>query len=198
VDAQRYVMFGLGNPGWRYRNTRHNIGFQICRRFARSQGWPLRKRGGNCRFGVGRQGEREIVVALPQTFMNRSGEAVRAMLGLFPVPSERCLVVVDDFQLPLGSIRLRRGGSSGGHKGLESICGQIGNDFCRLRVGIGPKPREGDVVQFVLGRWPWAERRKVKAMIERAVKAAETFLAEGMEAAMSRHNAGAPKEEKEL
>lgn len=185
------LIVGLGNPGWRYRNTRHNAGFLAVRAFARSRKWKLKQRDLCSRFITGRMGEQDIVLALPQTYMNRSGEAVSALLDRFPAVSEGVLVVVDDFHLPLGSVRIRRNGSSGGHHGLESIERHIGRDFARMRLGIGPKDSD-DIVRFVLGRFRRAEKKLLRPMLERSVLALEAFVCEGIEAAAGKWNFTSP------
>ncbi len=181
------LIFGLGNPGWRYRNTRHNAGFLAVREFARRHRWKLKQRDHLCRFAAGRMGNDSVVLALPQTFMNQSGKAVAALRAGFPTPAEGILVVVDDFHLPLGSMRIRKEGSAGGHHGLESIEAEIGREFGRMRLGIGPKIGN-DVIAFVLGRWTRAGKKALGPMIERAADALEFFVSQGIEAAASRYN----------
>lgn len=190
ADARKLIV-GLGNPGWRYRNSRHNAGFLAVNEFLHGQRWKLKHRDLCSRFALGRTGEHEVIVAQPQTYMNRSGEAVRSLLERFPVLAEGILVVVDDFHLPLGSVRIRKDGSSGGHHGLESIEQHIGRGFGRMRLGIGPK-RGDDIVEFVLGRFRRNEKKALKAMMERASAALEAFVTEGIEAAAGRYNYTSP------
>jgi PTH1 family peptidyl-tRNA hydrolase len=160
----------------------------VCKEFAKRQGWKFNFKAYQSRFLVKEfQGVR-VVFALPQTYMNRSGPAVAEILQKFPAVETDRLVIVDDFQIPFGSIRFRGQGSSGGHKGLESVQEHIGDNYPRLRLGIGPKPPQQDIVKFVLGRWTRTEKQALKIVMEKAIAGVEAFIAYGIETAMSRHN----------
>lgn len=126
---------------------------------------------------------------MPQTFMNRSGESVKSILAEYSARIEDCLVLVDDFHLALGHLRFRTTGSSGGHKGLASICEAAGEEFSRLRLGIGPKPPNDEILRFVLGKWRWSERARVRRMVNRAVEALDIYIESGIQQAMSQYNA---------
>lgn len=182
------AIVGLGNPGFWYRNTRHNAGFLVCREFVRQRRWKFKRTRPVYRSVVGTCENQKVVLALPQTYMNRSGEAVEELLKVHQIPVSSLLVVVDDFQLPLGRLRFRAQGSHGGHNGLASIEEAIGNQYGRLRLGIGPKPAAQEIIRFVLSRWTRTERRTAKEMVARAAGTLETFIAEGIPACMDRHN----------
>lgn len=181
---------GLGNPGPGYARTRHNVGFLVVRRLARR--WKISwEEDSRCRSKVG-EGSIEghpVRLALPQTFMNSSGEAVACLAKKWRLKSEAFLAVCDDFALPLGTVRLRGQGSEGGHQGLASILREMGTrEVARLRVGIGgPRPEE-DWTPFVLGRFAASEQQRLAAGMEQGTRACESWAAEGLSAAMSRFN----------
>lgn len=180
------LILGLGNPGERYRDTRHNVGFLVVEELARRWGVRLDRR--ECNAIVG--GE-EILLAQPQTYMNRSGWAARCLLESHGLDPAGVLVVYDEVALPLGRLRLRKSGSPGGHRGLESVIENLRTDQVpRLRLGIAPEeaPRGEDLVEFVLAPFPPDQREAVEAMVARAADACEVWLREGAEAAMSRFN----------
>jgi len=137
------LVVGLGNPGRGYANNRHNLGFMCVNHFARMHNIWFDKKQGKARIGSGKIADNEVVIARPQTYMNQSGEAVSQLVKKFKIGLDDLLVIHDDLDLPLGKLRLRPGGSSGGHKGIESIITKLGSqDFPRLRVGIGRPVRE--------------------------------------------------------
>lgn len=180
------LVVGLGNPGPRYRNTRHNLGFQVVEELARQEGWSFETRPW-WRWARGRLAEAEVVVAQPLTFMNDSGRAVGPLVEALGVAGEDLLVVCDDLALPLGRIRLRRRGSSGGHKGLASIIQALATEeFPRLRIGIGPV--RGEAVEFVLGEFDRAERATIEEAVREAVEAVRSWATRGIEEAMNRFN----------
>lgn len=187
-------MVGLGNPGDRYTGTRHNVGFDVVEAFAkRLTGGPPRIDRLDCRALTGRVkvAGRPVLVARPQTFMNLSGESVKGLTAKFEIPLERLIVVSDDTALPVGQIRLRRAGTSGGQKGLQSIIEAYGtNAFPRLRLGVrGDNFRTGeDQADYVLSRFSKAERPLVEESTGRACDALETWATEGIDAAMNRFN----------
>lgn len=188
----RRIILGLGNPGERYAETRHNVGFRVVGKLADRRGIALDER--ECNALVGRAGELEL--AAPQTFMNRSGFAARCLLERRELASEDLLVVYDEVHLPLGSLRLRPGGSPAGHRGLESILENLGTDRVpRLRLGVasegGPPPGD-NMSEFVLAPFEDGELAAVDEMIERAADACEVWAREGAEAAMQKFNRRAP------
>jgi len=153
------LIVGLGNPGRTYANNRHNVGFMCLNHFARTQGIRFDKKQGKARIGTGEVAGYKVVVAKPQTYMNLSGQSVSLLVRKFDINLNDLLVIHDDLDLPLGKIRIRSGGSSGGHKGIDSIINELGSqDFLRLRVGIGrPIKNEGsaefsedEIIAYVL------------------------------------------------
>ena len=195
-------MVGLGNPGDRYTGTRHNVGFDVVEAFARrAGGGATRLDRLDCRALTGRVrvGETPVLVARPQTYMNLSGESVKGLLVRHGVPLDRFVVVSDDTALPVGRIRIRRSGSSGGQKGLQSIIETLGlNDFARVRVGVrGERFCPGDdQADYVLSRFSKSERPLIDGAIDTAAEALETIVREGIEAAMNRFNRS-PEEDPE-
>ncbi|NOZ22826.1 MAG: aminoacyl-tRNA hydrolase [Planctomycetes bacterium] len=182
------IIAGLGNPGREYENTRHNVGFRTVDEVSRRHSLPCGQKKFKSLFGSGViEGER-CVLLKPQTYMNLSGEAIRAAVDFFDVPLEEILVVCDDFHLSLGKLRMRRGGSSGGQKGIRSIIDMLGTDlFPRLRVGIGDVTR-GDPKDFVLSPFRRDEREAAEDAILRAADAVETWVRHGIEAGMNEFN----------
>jgi PTH1 family peptidyl-tRNA hydrolase len=184
-----HVVVGLGNPGGEYEETRHNAGFlaveALARRLHRFTGW---RRAGAMVRGEGRAGRHDVALVKPQTFMNRSGEVVRALLAEGFVAGE-LLVVCDDVHLPLGRVRLRAGGGTGGHQGLDSVLDAIGTgEFPRLRIGVGPAPPSADLPEFVLAPFTAEERTRLAGVIDTAAGAAYDAVAEGITQAMNQWN----------
>ena len=187
---------GLGNPGRGYAHSRHNIGFRCLSHFARKQGIRLDRKRGKARIGVGEVAGEGVVLARPQVFMNLSGQSVSRLVSGFEIALGDLLVIHDDLDLPSGKIRLRRGGSSGGHKGVDSIISSIGSqDFLRLRVGIGrpasdEKHDEGGagIIYYVLSDFTPEEKPVVTKAISRVSEAILCLLAEGLLPAMDRYN----------
>jgi PTH1 family peptidyl-tRNA hydrolase len=185
---------GLGNPGPTYARNRHNIGFQLVDALARANGLALSRRQGHARVGQGQIAGRQTLLAKPQTFMNLSGDAVSALMRFYKVTPADLLVAYDDLDLPLGKVRLRGAGGSGGHKGMKSIIERIGTeDFARLRIGIG-RPAYGDAVDHVLQDFSAAEAGEIAVALDRAAQAAVVWLTEGIDAAMNRFNRAADAE----
>ena len=183
------MVVGLGNPGQEYEGTRHNAGFMavelLSTKLRRFTGW---RREGALLRGEGRAGRHGITVAKPQTYMNRSGQALRELIREGWAPSE-ILVLLDDVYLPLGTIRLRAAGGTGGHQGLESILAEVGTaEFPRLRIGVGPAPRSADLPEYVLARFREEERAKLPEALEGAASAAYDAAASGLSKAMNRWN----------
>lgn len=186
-----YLIVGLGNPGADYARTRHNAGFQAAERLARrwKADWSLDDKFKSRMAKVERAGRR-LMLCEPQTFMNLSGEAVGKLADYFQVPPKRLLVVVDDADLPLGEIRLRSQGSSGGHHGLESVEQHLATRrYPRLRIGIGRTAAAGrEITGHVLGRFGVAERNLLDKVLERTADSVECWLSHGIEKAMSQFN----------
>lgn len=185
------AIIGLGNPGDRYGDTRHNAGFRVAERFAAEEHIRIRSRESGARVGRGTVEGATVLVALPQTFMNASGEAVRALCqnnGIDPV--DLC-VVSDDIDLPLGTLRMRPRGSAGGQKGLASIISRLGtSDFPRLRVGVRGErySRERELGDYVLEPFAKGEKELFEDAVGRAVEALRIWLSQGIEPAMSSAN----------
>lgn len=184
-------MVGLGNPGPRYRDTRHNIGFMVIETLGARWGCPLREGRGEFFAAEARHGGTEVVLLAPTTYMNNSGSAVQEVAGERGIGPDRILVITDDFALPLGAIRLRRRGSDGGHNGLASVIVHLGSaEFPRLRCGIGStEPFAGeDPAAFVLSPFAPEERAAVTAMIGSAADATESFIHSGIDRTMTQYN----------
>jgi len=184
-----YLIVGLGNPGAEYARTRHNAGFIVADRLAERwrASWVYEKKF-NARLASAQRNSRRVLLCEPQTYMNSSGEAVGGVLAFYRVPLTGLLVVVDDADLPLGEIRLRPGGSSGGHHGLESIEQRLGSrEYARLRVGIG---RSGarEIAGYVLGRFNSTEAALADKVLTVASDQAETWLEAGIQKAMNQFN----------
>ncbi len=191
------LIVGLGNPGRDYSNSLHNVGFMCVNHFARMNHIQFKQKQAEPRTASGQVAGVEVVLARPQTFMNLSGQSVSRLVRKFKLGLDDLLVVHDDLDLPLGKIRLRRGGGSGGHKGVESIISELGNrDFARLRVGIG-RPLSGDgpaeegdvdIVSFLLSRLPPEDRAAIDRILPPVSEAILCFVTEGLTAAMNKYN----------
>lgn len=192
---QRYLIVGLGNPGPRYRHTRHNVGFMVVERVATEAGlgWRSEDRF-RARLAGGHWLDRPVLLVQPLTYMNASGEAVAPLVRYYRVPLERILVVVDDADLPFGRLRMRPGGSPGGHHGLESVERHLGTrEFPRVRVGIGRRPEMGrEITNHVLGVFSAAEREWLEPVLDRAVAQVGCWLTRGIAEAMNRYNGIVP------
>jgi peptidyl-tRNA hydrolase, PTH1 family len=197
------AIVGLGNPGSKYRGTRHNVGFAVIEEVAGRAGVDFLS--APARALVARwRGPEGIVIMLakPLTFMNESGQAVAELVRYYKIEPSDLLIVVDEAQLPLGKLRARARGSAGGHNGLKSVIAHLGEEFSRLRVGIGRGPEGSDaangrtprrdLADHVLSRFDAAEEPEVDRMIRRAADAAETFITSGIAAVMNGFNGGDP------
>ncbi|HMO50896.1 MAG TPA: aminoacyl-tRNA hydrolase [Kiritimatiellia bacterium] len=184
------MVVGLGNPGRGYEATPHNIGFEVVDALARADGVKFRK---SWRFPLEsaaiRVGGDEVLLVKPHTFMNRSGDAVAPFLRKKGAGPESMLVVVDDVELPLGSLRLRARGSAGTHNGLKSLIERLGTmDFPRLRVGVGPAPPGRDLAAFVLGKFPADRQDDADRAVRRAAEAVVAWVRDGVEKTMNQFN----------
>jgi PTH1 family peptidyl-tRNA hydrolase len=190
------LVVGLGNPGFLYARNRHNIGFMCVSHLARVRNIRFDRKQGYARTGIGNIGPHRVVLARPQTFMNSSGDSVHRLAQLLKITPADLIVIHDDLDLPLGKIRLRLGGSSGGHKGIESIIARLGTqDFYRVRVGIGrpevdgtPLEKEEAVIGYVLSDFTGEERKRVEEVLPQVSGAIVSLLTEGLGAAMNRYN----------
>lgn len=184
-----YLIVGLGNPGPKYAANRHNVGFRCVERLAAAHGLSLNKRQRRAKIARGAIREQSVILAQPQTFMNESGRAVMSLARFYQVDLARLLIVYDDLDLSLGILRMRPAGGSGGHKGMRSIIERLGSqDFPRLRIGIGRPPGRMDPAVYVLRDFSAKEKPLLEETLTQAVAAIETWLCEGVEAAMSRYN----------
>lgn len=184
-----YLVAGLGNPGREYQGNRHNIGFMLANRLAERLGVTFSRLQSNALVTkAGYQGKR-LILAKPQTYMNLSGQAVSALVHFFKLPLENVIIAYDDVDLPLGTLRMRPSGGSAGHKGMQSIIEALGTqDFPRLRVGIGRPAGRMDAADYVLQDFSKEEMEILPEVLDRAVKATLTFIAEGVETAMNQYN----------
>lgn len=182
------LIVGLGNPGRRYRGTRHNVGVQVIEALTDRHGASLREEGWADTAVVTLDGAR-VLLARPQTYVNVAGTAVADLRRRHRIPLDSLLIVYDDLDLPVGQIRLRAQGGHGGHNGMRSIIETLGSrEFARLRVGIGRPPQGRDPADFVLSRFAPEERVPIAEAVARAADAAEVFTRRGIEAAMSAFN----------
>jgi len=185
-----HLIVGLGNPGADYAKTRHNAGFLLVEKLAAQwkSGWT-NERKFVARIAKADCAGQKILLAEPQTFMNLSGEAVGALVQFYQLPLANILVVVDDADLPLGEIRLRPGGGTGGHHGLESVTQHLGaKEFARLRIGIGRKNEVRQITGHVLGKFSAAENALLEKVLERAAGQMECWLNAGLQKAMNQFN----------
>ena len=185
------LIVGLGNPGPAYARHRHNVGFMALDRFAARHGFRFGKQG-NALVATGSFEGRPLALAKPQTFMNRSGAAVRALVRRYVRGPSDLVVVYDELDLPLGRLRLRKEGSHGGHNGMRDVVAALGTqEFPRLRLGIGRPPSGEDPADYVLHAFSPDERQLVEPMLDEAVAALEHLLREGIDSAMNEFNRGA-------
>ncbi len=182
-----WLVVGLGNPGSKYARTRHNIGFQVLDEFARRVGLEWKDRA-EYRICSGSTGDDKIILLEPLTFMNRSGSAVRKVADKFAVPPENTIVAHDDLDLETGRLKIRKNGSSGGHKGVESVIQCTGSkNFIRVKIGIG-RDQFVPTEEYVLKKFRPDESAAVGEAVQRAVESIETIIAGGVEKAMNRFN----------
>jgi len=187
------LIVGLGNPGAKYRGTRHNIGFAVADELAGRHSAAFESSPVEALVAKIRQPDGTVVLlGKPLTFMNASGEAVGALMRYFKIDIGDLLIIVDEVQLPLGRLRTRSSGSAGGHNGLKSIVAHLGAEFPRLRIGVGRGDAQRDLADHVLARFDADETAEVGRMIARAGDAAELFVTSGIEAVMNAYNGGDP------
>jgi len=184
-----YAICCLGNPGPQYANTRHNVGFLVADYLAARHRIELRRNRFRATYGRGQIGGREVVILKPQTFMNDSGDAAWRVVQFYKIQQTDFIAVYDEMALDIGVIRLRRGGSDAGHRGMRSIADLLHTtDIARVRLGIGAAPAGWNARDWVLSPFKPVEREKVEDMVARAAEAVEWWLAEGIEAAMGKFN----------
>lgn len=184
------IVVGLGNPGPKYTGTRHNVGFDVIDYLAAAPGCSTFREKFEAFVAEAKEGDEAVLLMKPLTFMNLSGRAVRAALDFYKLPIDRVLVVCDDFNLPLGKLRVRAKGSHGGQNGLRNIQDQLGSDaYARLRIGVG-QPGPGEAVDFVLSKFRPGERADAEDAVAQAAQAVLAWVRHGTEAAMNRFNGG--------
>ncbi|ERP31497.1 aminoacyl-tRNA hydrolase [Chitinivibrio alkaliphilus] len=184
----RHVLVGIGNPGKQYECTRHNAGFMVLDTLRSHPFFPSWEEQ-ECGFSrVWKSHERGVLIVQPETYVNRTGVALAELLEKYDVSVENLLVLVDDFNLPLGTIRFRRSGGDGGHNGLKSLIEYVGECFARLRIGIGPVPVSQTVVDFVLGEFSPDETDCMVKTQKRAAEACTVYFDQGIDRTMNRYN----------
>jgi len=187
------LIVGLGNPGYEYHLTPHNLGFMAVDRLAESCGVEISRPEAQALTAATRIEQVDALLAKPQTFMNLSGLAVARLLKKYELPAEDLIVLVDEVDLPLGSLRIRGRGSAGSHNGMKSIIGALGSDgFVRVRMGVGPDHPARDRASYVLGRFRKADMETVAEMLDRTAEAVRAILRDGHEEAMNRYNRRTP------
>ena len=184
-----YLIVGLGNPDRKYKKNRHNTGFMVADRAADRHGLSFGKLQSKAALASGRMIEKSLLIAKPQSYMNNSGQPVRSLVDFYKIPLERLIVVYDDLDLPTGTVRLRPEGGAGGQNGMKDIIQHLGTQqFARLRMGIGRPAGRMDPVDYVLQDFGKDEWEVMQIALDSAVDALETWLADGIQLAMSRFN----------
>ena len=185
-----WLLVCLGNPGDKYENTRHNVGFMVADEVAGRQGKPIQRLKFKALTNILTISGERVLVMKPVTYMNLSGEAVRQAVDFYKIPPGRVLVVSDDTALAIGRLRIRQKGSAGGHNGLKNIIQHLGTDqFPRLRVGVGEKPHpDYDMADWVLGKPQGEDRKNIDGAVKRAAQAVECYIKEGPQKAMGKFN----------
>jgi len=184
-----FVIVGLGNPGSKYDNTRHNVGFDAIDILSEKYGIPVKKLKHKALLGDGNIADKRVILVKPQTFMNLSGESVRDIVEWYKVSMNNLIIIYDDIDLPIGRIRVRQRGSSGTHNGMRSVIYQIqSDDFPRVRIGIGKAPEGWQLADFVLSKFNPEDRKIIDESILKAAEATAEIINSGVEAAMSKFN----------
>ena len=185
-----WLVVGLGNPGAKYENTRHNVGFMTADALAGRNGEPIRRVKYNALTSEAVIGGQSVLLMKPTTFMNLSGQAVSEAARFYKIPADHVLVISDDVDLPLGKLRIRKSGSAGGHNGLKNIIQLLGTDqFPRLKIGVGGKPHpDYNMADWVLGQFQGEDKKTIDAAVARAADAVECLLADGIDRAMNQYN----------
>lgn len=188
TGAVDFIVVGLGNPGKKYENTRHNAGFAAITALADATGTRINRSKFKALCGEATLGNRKVLLMMPQTFMNNSGEAVREAMAFYKIPPERCLILCDDVTLPVGTLRIRRKGSDGGQRGVRSILTLCGSEqFPRIKLGVGQKPHpDYDLAAWVLSHFSESETTALREAAEHAAEAAALIAQGDIDAAMNR------------
>lgn len=188
TNDDRFLIAGLGNPGSRYRDNRHNIGFMVVDHLSERTDIEIGRLQKKALVGTGWFVQKRIILVKPQTNMNLSGTSLGPLINYYKIPLPNLLVVYDEIDLPFGAIRLRERGGSGGHNGMKSIIAVLGSGFPRLRLGVGRPPGKMEPAAYVLQDFQKEEMPVVEEIIDRSVSAIETYLINGIDIAMTRFN----------
>jgi PTH1 family peptidyl-tRNA hydrolase len=186
------AIVGLGNPGSQYKGTRHNVGFDVVEELARRESVGFESAPAEALIAKWRRPDGPVLLVKPLTFMNLSGQAIGELTRYFKIELGDLIVIVDEVHLPLGKLRARKRGSAGGHNGLKSVIAQLGDEFSRLRMGVGRGADQRNLADHVLSRFEKDEAAEVERMTARAADAAEMFITSGIEAVMNAFNGGDP------
>ena len=188
-DRVMYIIAGLGNPTREYEKTRHNVGFEVIDVLADMLGTTVEEKKFKGLYGRGIIGGEKVLLLKPQTFMNLSGESVKAAADFYKVDHEHIIIIYDDISLDVGQLRIRKKGSAGGHNGIKNIIAHLGTqEFSRIRVGVGDKPKKMDLADYVLSRFSKEDRAAMEDAFKEAAKAVEVMITEGMDTAMNQFN----------
>ncbi len=183
------IIVGLGNPTDKYAGTRHNVGFSVIYNISDAYGIAVDTKKHKALIGKGIIEGEKVILAMPQTFMNLSGESVRELLDYYKCDETDLIVIYDDISLDVGKLRIRKKGSAGGHNGIKNIIAHLGTqEFARVKVGVGEKPPRMDLADYVLGRFTKEEQPVIREAAELATKAVATIITEGADMAMNRFN----------
>lgn len=197
MSNETFIIAGLGNPGRKYENTRHNLGFITVDKIAEDNDIPVKKIKFKSLVGEGVIGSDKVILMKPQTFMNNSGEALREIVNFYKVPPENLIVIYDDFDIPIGSIRVRKFGSAGTHNGMRSVIRLLGFDnFPRIRIGIDSTIKN-ELIDFVTGGFRKEEVPLLEEAVTNGAAAAETIVTKGIDLAMNRYNTKKTREKDE-
>lgn len=188
-DRVMYIIAGLGNPTREYEKTRHNVGFEVIDVLADMLGTTVEEKKFKGCYGRGIIGGEKVLLLKPQTFMNLSGESIRAASDFYKVDPEHIIIIYDDISLDVEQLRIRKKGSAGGHNGIKNIIAHLGTqEFPRIKVGVGDKPKKMDLADYVLSRFSKEDRAAMEDAFKEAAKAVEVMITEGMDIAMNQFN----------
>ena len=188
-DRVMYIIAGLGNPTREYEKTRHNVGFEVIDVLADMLGTTVEEKKFKGLYGRGIIGGEKVLLLKPQTFMNLSGESVKAAADFYKVDHEHIIIIYDDISLDVGQLRIRKKGSAGGHNGIKNIIAHLGTqEFPRIKVGVGDKPKKMDLADYVLSRFSKEDRAAREDAVKEAAKAGGVMITEGMDRAMGQVN----------
>lgn len=190
MSTYDWLVVGLGNPGDKYENTRHNVGFMTADLFMKENGGNFNKNKMQGIFGECKIGDNRILVLKPQTFMNNSGESVAAVAKFYKIPTNRIIIIFDDISLDVGKLRIRAKGSHGGHNGMRSVVEHLGtSDIARIKIGVGAKPHpDYDLADWVLSKFPQSDSENLKTALDKANNALSEIIKRGIDSAQNKYN----------